>query len=152
MFENFSRTAIFKITLVAIILLFVFQTGCTVQLISSYDATLDNAITNLYQKIETFFLTLKSQEGLPECGYEHHMEFYKDAKVSINTIEIRARAIPDNNLTIQQVGLLKENIESLEKLHQIGCLTNKQIETLRMSFNSAFTAILKLELAKKRGD
>ena len=152
MFENFSRISISKNTLISIILLFLFQTGCTVQLISSYDATLDNAVTKLYQKTERFFLTLNSRTGLPECGYEHHMEFYKDAKVSINTIEIRARAIPDNNLTIQQVGLLKENIESLEKLHQIGCLTNKQIETLRMSFNSAFTAILKLELAKKRGD
>ena len=65
---------------------------------------------------------------------------------------MRARAIPDNDITIQQIVLLKENIDLLEQLHKLGCLTKEQIETLRISFNSGFTAILKLELAKRRGD
>jgi hypothetical protein len=127
-------------------------TGCTVKLISSYDEKTDIAVTDLQRKMETFFLTLESQEGLPECKYEHHTEFYKEVKVSISAIEVRARAIPDNDITVKQIVLLKENIEMLEQLHKIDCLTKEQIEPLRINFNSGFTAILKLELAKKRGD
>jgi len=127
-------------------------TGCTIKLISSYDEKTDIAVTDLHKKVETFFLTLESQEGLPECTFENHTEFYKDAKISVSAIEVRARAIPDNDITVKQIVLLKENIEMLEQLHKLGCLTKEQIEPLRINFNSGFTAILKLELAKKRGE
>jgi hypothetical protein len=131
---------------------FFIVSGCTVKLISSYDEKTDIAVTDLQKKVETFFLTLESQEGLPECTYKHHAEFYREAKVSVSAIDVRVRAIPDNEFTIQQIELLKENIEMLEQLHKLGCLTKEQIEPLRINFNSGFTAILKLELAKKRGD
>jgi hypothetical protein len=128
------------------------QTGCTVKLISSYDDTMDNAVTDLNKMVERFFLILESKEGLPECDYKHYTEFYYDTKALISTIDVRAQAIPDNDITIEQIVLLKENIELLEKLHKLGCLSKEQIEALRISFNSSFTAILKLELAKKRGE
>jgi hypothetical protein len=147
-----KQTDIVKIIFFIIILQFLIQTGCTVRLISSYDEKTDKAITDLHKNFETFFLTLESLEGLPECKYENYTEFYKDAKVSISSIEVRARAIPDNEITIKQIALLKENIDLLEQLHIYSCLSKEQIEPLRVSFNSGFTAILKLELAKKRGD
>jgi len=127
-------------------------TGCTVKLISNYDEITDKSVSDLQKKVERFFLTLESQEGLPECSFDNHSEFYKEAKVSVSAIEVRALAIPDNDITIKQIALLKENIEMLEQLHKISCLTKEQIEPLRINFNSGFTAILKLELAKKRGD
>jgi len=128
------------------------QLGCTVKLISTYDEKTDIAVSDLQKSMETFFLSLESLEGLPECAYEHHVAFYRDAKVSVSAIEVRARAIPDNDLTIEQVVLLKENIDLLEQLHKISCLSKDQVEPLRINFNAGFTAILKLELAKKRGD
>ena len=152
MIQNLRQAFLFKIVSIVVISLVIVQTGCTVRLISSYDDKTDNAITDLHKKFEIFFLTLESQEGLPECKYENHTEFYKDAKVSISMIEVRARAIPDNEITIKQIALLKENIELLEQLHIYSCLSKEQIEPLRISFNSGFTAILKLELAKKRGE
>lgn len=140
--------------LVSIIIVFYIfvVTGCTVKLISSYDEKTDEAVTDLHKKVETFFLSIESQEGLPECTYENHMAFYQEAKVSVSAIELRARAIPDNDITIKQIVLLKENIEMLEQLHKLGCLSKEQVKPLRINFNSGFTAILKLELAKKRGD
>ena len=152
MIRIIKQISIVKTILFIIVFHFLIQSGCTVRLISSYDEKTDKAITDLHKKFETFFLTLESQEGLPECKYENHTEFYKDAKVSISAIEVRARAIPDNEITIKQIVLLGENIELLEQLHIYSCLTKEQIEPLRVSFNSGFTAILKLELAKKRGD
>jgi hypothetical protein len=141
-----------KTLLIIVGLYFITVTGCTVKLISSYDEKTDIAVTNLHKMVETFFLTLESQAGLPECTYENHTAFYKEAKVSVSAIEVRARAIPDNDITVEQIVLLKENIEMLEQLHKSGCLTIEQIEPLRINFNSGFTAILKLELAKRRGD
>jgi hypothetical protein len=151
--SQFIKTQQFNQFLKSIIFVyFLFVTGCTVKLISSYDEKTDIAVTDLQKKVETFFLTLESQEGLPECAYEYHAAFYREAKVSVSAIEMRARAIPDNDISIQQIDLLKENIEMLEQLHKLGCLTKEQIEPLRINFNSGFTAILKLELAKKRGE
>jgi hypothetical protein len=135
-----------------LIILLILVAGCSVKLISTYDEQTDNAVTNLQKKVEKFFLTLQAQEGLPDCKYENHLQFYMDAKVDISSIEVRARAIPDNDITIKQIGLLSENIDLLEQLHQTDCLSKEQIEPLRINFNSGFTAILKLELAKKRGD
>lgn len=152
MIQNVTKTWLFNIFLIMAVSQVMIQTGCTIRLISSYDEKTDEAITDMQKKFETFFLTLESQEGLPECEYENHTEFYKDAKVSISAIEVRARAIPDNEITIKQVVLLKENISLLEQLHIYSCLSKEEIEPLRISFNSGFTAILKLELAKMRGD
>ena len=125
--------------------------GCTVKLISSYDENTDKAVTQLQKDFETFFVTVESQAGLPECKYLKHKNFYLNSKVSISAIEVRARAIPKNEITIEQIKLLKKNLSLLEKLHKLGCFTPNQVENLRNSFNSSITAILKLELAKKSG-
>ena len=92
------------------------------------------------------------QAGLPECAYDNHKKFYQDSKVTISAIEVRAKAIPKNTITIEQIGLLKDSLDKLEKLHKLGCFSAGQVENLRNSFNTSFTAILKLELAKKRGE
>lgn len=126
--------------------------GCQVKLISSYDEKTDKAVTKLHEKVETFFVTLESQEGLPECKYDNHKAFYRETKVSVSAIEVRAMAIPKNEITVKQVKLLSDSLNKLEQLHKLGCLSAEQIKVLRSNFNSSFTAILKLELAKKRGE
>lgn len=125
---------------------------CSIKLISSYDEKTDNAVTQLQKEVETFFVIIEGQVGLPECAYDNHKKFYQDSKVAISAIEVRARAIPNNTLTIEQIGLLKDSLDKLEKLHKLGCFSDDQVENLRNSFNTSFTAILKLELAKKRGE
>lgn len=126
--------------------------GCAIQLVSSYDEKTDEAVTALQKKFETFFVTVGDQYGLPECKYANHQKFYQEAKVDISAIDVRARAIPDNGKTAEQVSLLGASLESLEKLHKISCFTDEQVDNLRSSFNSSITAILTLELAKKRGE
>ena len=126
--------------------------GCTIQLVSNYDERTDQAVTALQKKIETFFVTVDSQVGLPECTYERHVSFYQDVKVDISAIQMRVNAIPQNEITSEQVGLLESSLDNLESLHKLGCLSGNQVENLQSSFNSLLTAILKLELAKKRGE
>lgn len=126
--------------------------GCSVKFISSYDEKTDNSVTQLQKDFETFFVTVEGQAGLPECEYKNHTKFYQDSKVAVSGIEVRAQAIPENDITVEQVGLLKDSLGKLEQLHKIGCFTPGQVENLRSSFNTSITAILKLELAKKRGE
>jgi len=145
------KSSLLRTFLVSLALLIVLS-GCSIKLISSYDENTDKAVTQLQKDFETFFVTVDSQSGLPECKYENHTKFYQDSKVAISAIEVRARAIDKNEITVEQVGLLKDSLTSLEKLHKLGCFTSGQVENLRNSFNSSITAILKLELAKKRGE
>lgn len=125
--------------------------GCTVRLISSYDEKTDNAVTALQKDVTLFFITVQSQAGLPECVYSNHLGFYQQAKVDLSAIAVRSRAIAANEITVEQVELLQDSLTALEQLHQLGCFTPSQVDNLRTSFDSSITAILKLELAKKRG-
>ncbi|NIM97054.1 MAG: hypothetical protein GTO24_02880 [candidate division Zixibacteria bacterium] len=146
---NYQHSKILSFCFVCILMLL---SGCTVKLISSYDETTDKTVTALQKKVESFLITLESIEGLPECEYKNHKKFYDEVKIEISAIVVRARAIPDNEITIEQVELLKDSLKNLESLHKISCLSKDQIEPLRIAFNSSFTAILKLEFAKKRGE
>lgn len=126
--------------------------GCAVKLISSYDETTDKTVTALQKKTEAHLVALEAVDGLPECKYERHKQFYSEAKVDVSAIAVRAAAIPKNDITTEQTMLLTSSLETLEKLHKIACLSKDQIAPLRTQFNSSFTAILKLELAKRRGE
>lgn len=126
--------------------------SCTVKLVSGYDETTDRAVTDLQRKTEAHLVTLESLEGLPECTYENHKQFYDEAKVDISAITVRAAAIPKNDITTQESQLLGSQLENLEKLHKIACLSKDQITLVRTHLNTSFTAILKLEFAKRRGE
>ena len=56
-----------------------------------------------------------------------------------------------DDLTFEQPGLLSSSYAGLAQLHQLACLTPVQVNELWVSFDTSFSAILKLELAKKYG-
>ena len=137
---------------IAIFILAFAISGCSIKLISSYDETTDQAVTALQKKTEAHLVALESVENLPECEYKRHKQFYDEAKVDVSAIAVRAAAVPKNEITTKQADLLSNSLDNLERLHKISCLTKDQIDPLRTQFNSSFTAILKLELAKRRGE
>jgi len=124
--------------------------SCTQKYISDYDQITDKAVTSLQRKFETFFVTVESLVDRDKCEFTNHVSFYQNSKVDISSVQVRAKALTKNEKTIEQVSLLSDSLTTLEKLHKLGCFSTEQIESLRSSFNSSFTAILKLELAKKR--
>ena len=126
--------------------------GCTVKLIADYDQKTDEAITQLQRKFETFFLNLESKVGTNEASYDNHLQFYKEIKVDVSAIKLRASAIPKNEITLNQVSLLEENIGLLEEVHKEGIVDIDVVKVPRDDFNTALTNILKLELAKRRGE
>ncbi|MBJ6727202.1 hypothetical protein [Geomesophilobacter sediminis] len=144
-----------KITLRSLAVV-VFLSGCTVQLVSKYDDQTDTNVTALQKKFDSYFVNLKS-ESYPNCSYFNNMSFYKDADVEISGILVRAKAIPKNDITVNQLDAINTAISDLEKLHKLKdkqnvCIDPTSIDTDRILFNTIFTAILKLEIAKKRGE
>ena len=133
--------------------------GCTVRFIGGYDEQTDNAVTALQQKVDGFLIRLEGLEDSSDCTYEHHKTFYEQVKVDVSGIQVRAAAKPNNSITLKQIELLSSSLDSLEQLHKLksrkpagsNCLSKDEIEPLRQNMNTSFTAILKLELAKKRG-
>jgi hypothetical protein len=148
--NNFRITFIFAT-------IFFFTTGCTIKLISSYDEQTDKNITALQKSVEAFLVKFANNATWPECNYAHHKSFYEDTKIEISSIKVRADAIPENSITSEQIDLLRKNLKDIEQLHiskerNKTCLSDEEIEPIREGLNSSFTGILKLEIAKKRGD
>jgi hypothetical protein len=125
--------------------------GCaSIRLISEYDRETDIAVTAFQKKMERFLISLERNIGKEGAEYKNNVGFYDGIKVDLSAIRVRAAAIPKNEITTQQIDLLIENVNNLERIHKLG-MTHEDIPPLRTAFNESCTAILKLELAKKRG-
>ena len=124
--------------------------GCSLVSISPYDSSADKAITKLHKQTAEFFAEFTKADELG-CGYSHHLPFYQNSKVSISSLLVRARAMADNHITVSQLELLSSSYSNLAQLHQLGCFTPTQVSELWVSFDASFSAILRLELAKKYG-
>jgi hypothetical protein len=125
--------------------------ACTMPLISGYDEVTDKTVTALQRKVEEHLVRLEAVSGKIGCEHAKYEKFYEEVKVDVSAIRTRTDAIPKNDITIKQTNELSESLQGLEDLHKLACISKAQIPTLRAPLNSIFTGILKLELAKKRG-
>jgi len=129
--------------------------ACAVALISAYDEPTERAVTGLQVSVDSFLINLAHDPQAPGCTYEKHKAFYTRTLTSVSGLEVRNRARPLNEQTADQIELLDSSLVLLERLHKVkgdaACMSAAEIEPLRRNFNSSFTAILTLELAKKRG-
>ena len=128
--------------------------ACNVRWVSEYDAQTDQGVTQLHRKMETF-LTALEQQQVPDCLSTEHAQFYQQSLVDVRALKIRAKAIANNDITLQQLALLEENLSLMFTLHKTQdssntCMAGGMITFNRSNFESIFTAILKFELAKKR--
>lgn len=125
-------------------------TGCvSVRLIADYDQKIDDGVTALQKKTEAFLIGLERTCQTPEGAYGKHVSFYDEAKVEISALQVRADAIALNTLTSEQLTLLKNSFAEMEEQHKKG-FTPLVVAKTRELLNTHFTAILKLEVAKKR--
>lgn len=134
-------------------LVMVIVTSCTsIRLISEYDEITDKTVTALQEKVAAFFVKISDQVGSNQANYANHIQFYEDAKVDLNILKTRADAIDKNKIVQEQIAELTKMVNNLETLHKIGFSNREQLMILQQPFNSAFTAIIKLQLGLKRGE
>jgi hypothetical protein len=141
-----------QINFLLILILLIIASGCSVKFIADYDEVTDKLVTELQRKIEYFFLDLEYNFGTPEADYENYIEFYKEIKTDLKLLELRASALPQNEITVKQVKLVQKNFLLFEEIHSDGLDDMILIEEPRKDFTIAFINILKLEFAKKRGE
>lgn len=123
--------------------------GCTIRLIADYDQKIDDGVTALQKKTEAFLIKLERTCQEPEGAYSNHVSFYDEAKVELSALQVRADAIALNKLTSEQIEKLRDSFDKIEAQHKLG-FTPIVVAKTRNILNSHFTAILKLEVAKKK--
>lgn len=156
--------------------------GCTVNLVSQYDEVIDKDAAALHKKIDGFLVKILFEQNPEDRKYKHYHDFYNDVIVDLNALKVRAGAIPKNRITEEQLALIEQNIGFLVLLHKGAAnsaeLTESQIKeiqrnginigsnesedenqlssalvpVIRNLFNAQFSAIIKFELMKQRGE
>ena len=140
-----------KYSIYSVLLLIVFQSCSSVKLISDYDEITDKTVTQLQRNTSNYFVVLERVIGTDQSDYNNFITFFDNTKVDLNTLEIRTAAFEKNEIVQNQINELKKMISNLESLHKLGFTSLNSIEALQQPFNSAFTAIIKLQIALKRG-
>ena len=146
-----NTLSLFKPIFLSILIATILQ-SCTLRLISSYDETTDLTVAKMQKSVSNYFVKLERTVGTDAAKYENYIQVFDELKVDLNTLEIRLAAQPKSNIVSKQIGELAKMVNNLESLHKAGLDTYDQIKPLRQPFNSAFAAILRLQLALKRGE
>ncbi len=133
----------------AILFSIILASCASVQLIAPYDERIEKGITELQKNTTTFFVKVERQGGSDINDYKNHTEFYDHSKVATKSLFIRAGATAQNKKTEEQILLLMQKFELLEREHKDSGLTPNTIPTLESSFDQLFRSILTLEVAKR---
>lgn len=126
--------------------------GCAVKLIANYDEHTDQALMNLQRSFAEFFLVLEEKVGTPASAYDEYRNFYRQVKVDAGALKLRVDAQPLNDISSQAVARLIDNIGLLEEIHKEGINDIEVVTLIRDDFTLSLTSLLRLELAKQRGD
>lgn len=142
--------------------------ACQVSRVSAYDPETDKAVTELQQAIDKHLTSLemlaakpKSTAALKEaCHPERFVDAYRDLNARLRTLTLRNEARDKNTLTVTQLGLLRDNLGTLQAQQTMRyeaqaaspgdrCLGTGQLQVNRNSLEQIIRAILTLEFAKR---
>jgi hypothetical protein len=142
--------------LVSVMLALFLALGCgPVRLISPYDELIDQGVTDFHTKVSTFVGKMMTLSGKPEGTYDANTAAYPELTADLSTLKLRAHATPQNEVTEQALNELAVNVENLRKLHQSGGaqgLSPPLAKPALVAIDVQCESILKLEIAKKRGE
>lgn len=134
-----------------VLVLSLFINCSSVKLISDYDEVTDKTVTQMQRNVANYFVVLERTIGTDKANYEEYIPFFDNAKVDLNILEVRAGALDKNEIVQKQVTELQTMIKNLEELHKLGFTSPEVLQPLKQPFNAAFSAIIKLQMALKRG-
>lgn len=122
---------------------------------SRYDAPTDQMTMALHKAVSLEIEALAGQTS-PACFYRRYKGFYAEQHADVAALELRVRAIAKNEDTVSQVDALRAALGSFEMLHRLAsaqgrCLSPAELSPAASGLDIIFGAILKLEIAKRRG-
>lgn len=124
----------------------------TARLVAEYDEQVDRTATRLQRAMDAFLTQLESLPGSdPARTYAENKEFYLQYGVDLRALKVRATGLQRNSITVEQIDRMENSLEQLRSTHESqNRLSSAAIREFRNLFNAGWTAILTLELAKKR--
>ena len=124
----------------------------TVKLVGDYDQQIDRSATRLQKRMDTFLTKVENlPSGDPDRRYAPNTKFYLGYGVDLRALETRATSLQKQSITVQQVQLMESSLEQLRSTHATqDDLSAAALDEYRKLFNTAWTAILTFELAKRR--
>jgi hypothetical protein len=125
--------------------------GC-VHFVADYDEQIDQGINQVLKQFQNIFTRLERTAGTDGMLYPNYVTNYDEIRTELRVLRSRAAAHVKNELTIQQIDLLLDSQDKMEALHRMGPIPIEQLSVLRRGIETSCTAILKLEIAKKRGE
>jgi hypothetical protein len=135
--------------------------GCTFRLIADYDEVLVQKTVEVQEQAEALFLALAAAGSTPQPedgAFAAHAAAYDRILVLLRVMEVRASTVEKNEITIEQVELLRDSVEKIRATHQQKSaasppseISPETIGVLREPFVSQIRAILKLQRALRRG-
>jgi len=130
--------------------------GCTVRLISDYDETIDRSASQLQKEMDAFLTDMENGRD-ESVMYGVNRGFYPYYATEVRAVLVRAQAHPKNEQSVAQYELMLDSLQELETAHRgeegaedEGTLPVEAIPVFRDLFNQAWSAIIRLEVAKKR--
>jgi hypothetical protein len=115
-------------------------------MMSQYDAATDQGVTAIHRELIGYVSTT---QPLARGETPEQIKFYLRVRLDISSLLLRARSIPQNTLTVEQIQILNKLVDELDILDQEG-FTAAEAQLVRDAIDRTCQAILKLEIAKKR--
>lgn len=140
--------------------------ACSVQLVSEYDEQLDKGITELQKQTASILAKMNKSLNNPSISYQ--ARDYDELRSTLDILLVRSQSRDKNEATTNALyamgfatledpptppqGNVPKDSFSLQKRHMLkDAMTAEDLRDLRTLLNTRYQAILRLELAKKRG-
>ena len=134
--------------------------GCTVRLIADYDEHTFNRTAEIHEQCEALFVSLEDAAVTPDPTddlYPAHANEYFEIVAALRALQGRAETLDKNEITAEQVSLLRDSIETMQSQHRERSASAEpkgfSLETLRVLHEPVaqqFRSILTLQTALKR--
>lgn len=118
---------------------------------AAYDEPTDAGFVTVQRQVVLMLVRLRREIGTPASAYPRYSAQYETLHVDLYTLRLRASAINNNQIVLQQVEGLTRMVAGFESLHRIGFKQVAELRPVETNFMIAFTAINKLQYALKRG-
>lgn len=126
-------------------------TSCfSVKFINSYDEVTEKTIYALQEDVTRILVQVESNIDKKEAKYEHFALTYENIKIKLQILETRVEALDKNRIVKNEVSELKSMLNNMEQLHKMGFKSREEIALLKQPIQSAFGAMIRLQLAIKK--
>jgi hypothetical protein len=133
-----------------VVFVFISLQGClSVKFVADYDEATDKQVTELYKNMMAYMQDLVNTPQVSAADSIARAAKYSSIQLDIGTLKLRASAKDKNDEQIQQVDLLANSWGIIAKLQALKA-SSKEFINAQSGLEISLTAILKLELAKKK--